>query len=200
VPSNLSGCTALWKVSTPEDVSVHNNLNECDLIPCLRSADSLECARSDAVLDGLMSLDGVALLAPRMNSDAAAILATRNFSWQFGERDGFFAGGHLQLGPPRCAPWVREEFVANPIIEQVAAAILGPSPFLSWFNGNCNCPGSGSQVLHPDHEWAFQNAEEAAASGHPWPHRATTINVNWGTAHVDSSNGGTEVWPVRIPP
>jgi hypothetical protein len=58
------------------------------------------------------------------------------FSLQFGERGGFGAGGHLQLGPPRRAPWVRPEFVANPIIEQVAAAILGPAPFLSWCDLN----------------------------------------------------------------
>ena len=124
-----------------------------------------DCA--DAVLDGLIPLDSLALLAPRMDSDAAAIASTREFSWQFGERGGF-GGGHLQLGPPRCAPWVREEHVANPIIEQIAAAILGPAPFLSWFSGNCNSPGSAPQVTHPDHSWAFQTAEAAAGEGHPW--------------------------------
>ena len=144
-----------------------------------------------------MPLESLALLKPRMDSDAAAILSTRDFSWQFGDREGF-GGGHLQLGPPRQGCWVREEFVCNPIIEQVAAAILGPEPFLSWYNGNCNVPGSGQQVLHPDHEWAFATAADAAAEGHPWPHRATTINVNFGTADVDSSNGGTEIWPVRL--
>ena len=144
-----------------------------------------------------MPLESLALLKPRLDSDAAAILSTRDFSWQFGDREGF-GGGHLQLGPPRQGCWVREEFVCNPIIEQVAAAILGPEPFLSWYNGNCNSPGSGQQVLHPDHEWAFATAADAAAEGHPWPHRATTINVNFGTADVDSSNGGTEIWPVRL--
>jgi hypothetical protein len=161
--------------------------------PCL--TDLRDCL-ADAVLDALIPLDALAMLAPRMDSDAAAIASTKEFSWQFGERDGF-GGGHLQLGPPRCAPWVREEFVANPIIEQIASAILGPAPFLSWYNGNFNSPGSAPQIIHPDHEWAFQTPTAAAAAGHPWPHRATTINVNFGTAAVDRTNGGTEIWPVR---
>ena len=59
--------------------------------------------------------------------------------WQ---QRGAFGNGHLQLGPPRTAPWVSAAFVANPLIEQVAADILGQGAFMSFYNGNCNSPNS----------------------------------------------------------
>ena len=57
------------------------------------------------------------------------------------------APGHLQQGLPRIGPCVPREGVANPIIEQLAFAILGPC-HLSFFNGNSNLPGSSPQILY----------------------------------------------------
>ena len=79
-----------------------------------------------------------------MDADAAHIISVG------GQQRGAFGNGHLQLGPPRTAPWVSSAFIANPLIEQAVAAILGEGAFLSFYNGNCNSPDSGVQVLHRD--------------------------------------------------
>lgn len=44
---------------------------------------------------------------------------------------------------------VLPEVVANPILEQLAVALLGEPDelFLAFFNGNTNIPGSGTQLL-----------------------------------------------------
>ena len=67
----------------------------------------------DAILDHL---------AARLDFDAAHQVAS---AAKYGER-GVFGHGHLQMGLPRCAPWVAPEVVVNPILEQCAAAVLGP--------------------------------------------------------------------------
>jgi ectoine hydroxylase-related dioxygenase (phytanoyl-CoA dioxygenase family) len=135
-----------------------------------------------AVLGNAVPAQALAVLAPRMDADAARLAAGG------GQDRGAFGNGHLQLGPPRSAPWVRAEFVANPLIEQVAAAILGPSPFLSFYNGNCNSPGSGSQKLHRD-------SSPWGSAGEIESQRATTINVNFSTRAIDRANGAVEIWP-----
>ena len=63
--------------------------------------------------------------------------------------------GHLQQGPPPFAPFVFREIVANPFVIQVNTALLGEGIFNSFYNGNTNCPGSGTQPLHRDgpHLW-----------------------------------------------
>ena len=85
-------------------------------------------------------------LVGRLDYDAAHQVASEE-KWT--ER-GPFGGGHLQLGLPRCAPFVAPEIVANPILEQLAAAYLGHC-YLGFYNGNTNTPGSHfSQPLHLD--------------------------------------------------
>ena len=107
-------------------------------------------------------------LQPRMLSDAAALAERR--AWEM--RDGS-GNGHLQMGAPKNAPWVHPEVVSNPLIEQIATAVVGrsargggefhpladdgggPSAWLGFFNGNCATPfagphagNSGYQGLH----------------------------------------------------
>ena len=117
-----------------------------------------------------------------MDADAAHIISVG------GQQRGAFGNGHLQLGPPRTAPWVSSAFIANPLIEQAVAAILGEGAFLSFYNGNCNSPDSGVQVLHRD-------SSPWGAAGDTDDSRATAINVNFSTRAITAANGGPEIWP-----
>jgi hypothetical protein len=120
------------------------------------------------------------------------------------DREPSERGWHIGVGIPRSAPFMHASLVANPIIEQAAAAILGPEPFLSFCNANTNatCSGSGergegsdTQALHGDGPWAFASAAEAAEAGYSWPHTATSIVVNFGTESITAGGGATEIWP-----
>ena len=56
--------------------------------------------------------------------------------------------------------------------------------------------GSGIQRLHMDDQWDWHSAEEAAEAGEPWPHRTTSVHVNFcPTGDVSNDNGATEIWP-----
>jgi len=46
---------------------------------------------------------------------------------------------HLQLNLPRCHPYVQPEIVSNPIIEQVAGAVLHGLVYIRYINGNTAC-------------------------------------------------------------
>jgi hypothetical protein len=135
-----------------------------------------------AVLGNAIALADLERLAPRMDADASQIVASG------GQSRGEFGNGHLQLGPPRGAPFVSSQFVANPLIEQCVAAILGEGAFLSFYNGNCNSPGSGSQKIHRD-------SSPWGDAGSPERLQATVINVNFSTREISSENGGPEIWP-----
>eukprot|EP01051_Picozoa_sp_SAG22_P024593 SAG22_NODE_6888_length_798_cov_1.925608_1_plen_134_part_00 len=50
---------------------------------------------------------------------------------------------HLQLNLPRSHPFVRPEIMSNPIIEQIAVAVLSGPVYIRYINGNTACPGSG---------------------------------------------------------
>ena len=71
----------------------------------------------------------------------------------------------LQLGLQRTHPFITPEVIRNPLIEQVAEAVLGPRAFLGFVNGNTNCPGSGTQAVHMDGDWIYQSEAEAIAAG-----------------------------------
>ena len=153
-------------------------------------------------------------LQPRMLSDAAALAERR--AWEM--RDGS-GNGHLQMGAPKNAPWVHPEVVSNPLIEQIATAVLGrsargggefhpladdgggPIAWLGFFNGNCATPfagphagNSGYQGLHTDGGWTYSSLVEAEAAGQPWPHLTTCLHINFCVVDVTDANG-PEVWP-----
>jgi hypothetical protein len=86
---------------------------------------------------------------------------------------------HLQLNLPRCHPYVRPEIVANPIIEQVAAAVLHGPVFIRYINGNTACPGATYQGLHVDTQGDA----------------GMKLAVNFGVEDITPHNGATEVWP-----
>ena len=81
----------------------------------------------------------------------------------------------LQLGLQRTHPFITPEVIRNPLIEQVAEAVLGPRAFLGFVNGNTNCPGSGTQ----DGDWIYQSEAEAIAAGVSWPHPIVSLVANF---------------------
>jgi hypothetical protein len=102
---------------------------------------------------------------------------------------------HLQQAPPRHSPWVDAGWVANPIIEQVASAVLGPGCYLSFCDGNTALPQCGYQSLHIDSASPWPTAAAAAAAAEAFPARTTHLIVNFSPLAVDESNAAMEVWP-----
>jgi hypothetical protein len=105
------------------------------------------------------------------------------------------AEGHLQLGPRRHAPYVREELVANPILESVVAKLLGPGAWLGFYNGNVNCPGSGYQPLHFDRPYSWKTEQAAKAAGQSWPPNTTTVSCSLALSEITEATGATEIYP-----
>ena len=110
-------------------------------------------------------------LALRMDSDAAHQLAESK--WE--ERGANGAGGHLQQGPPRRAPYVHREIVANMFLEQAATAALGGGDcFLSFYNGESPFPGSG---FGPAPASAVVRAQATRTSPAPAPSSCTSTRA-----------------------
>ena len=123
-------------------------------------------------------------IAPQLDFAAAHYVATdkgieRGPQGGF-PRDPLAPGLQICSGLPRQAPWVHKEIVANPIIEQVVAAVMGGDIFLRYYNCNSSCPGSGRQMIHQDAAHAWKTEDEAAAASESWPHRVTRVFVNFG--------------------
>jgi ectoine hydroxylase-related dioxygenase (phytanoyl-CoA dioxygenase family) len=144
-----------------------------------------------AVLQDIVSEETCALLAESVLEDADRVRAlgvkTRH--------EENTAEGHLQLGLRRTAPYVREDFVANPFIEAVVVGVLGPQPWLGFYNGNVNCPGSGYQPLHFDRPYSWKTAEDAARDGQSWPPHTTTLSCSVALEEITEANGATEIYP-----
>ncbi len=142
-------------------------------------------------------------LAPMMLGQAAQLEARE--AWRLrgerprhGTRGPGIHGGqhkHLQQAPPRHAPWVTSGWVANPIIEQIAIAVLGEGCYLSYCDGNTSLPGSGYQSLHIDSPSPWPTKNAAAAVAEAFPARTTHLIVNFSPIAVDESRGAIEVWP-----
>lgn len=103
--------------------------------------------------------------------------------------------GHLQLGPRRYGPYVYPELVANPIIENIVSGILGEGAWLGFFNGNVNCPGSGTQPLHFDRPFAWKTEAEAKAAGQSWPPPGITVSCSVALSDITEATGATEIYP-----
>ena len=165
-----------------------------------------------ALLQQDMRHSGFCLLGPVISDEAldqlgsdldlicAGLAAT-----QVLERPPAERSWHLGAGVPRSAPFMREEFVANPLIEHAVVALLGKGAFMNFCNANTNatCPSSGPraegadvQGLHSDGRWAFMSLTEArAAHDSRWPHGPTQVVVNFGSDDCNEGNGATQIWP-----
>lgn len=84
--------------------------------------------------------------------------------------------GHLKQAPPPFSPYVFREIVSNTFALQVTKQILGEEIHNTFYSGNCNCPGSGSQPIHIDSSIPF-------------------LIVNVGLVDITEHNGSIELWP-----
>lgn len=120
-------------------------------------------------------------LRERMDADSQSLINARKWGGA-GE-----IPGHLQQGPPPFAPYVFRDIVANPFAIQVTKAILGEGAYNRFYNGNANCPGSGTQPLHGDTPHLWQDM--------PHAHPTASLVVNVSLVDVTEENGATELWP-----
>ena len=131
---------------------------------------------------------------------AAAVYIGEDKGYERGAQGGFprepeRPGLQICSGLPRQAPWITPELASNPIIEQCAQEFLRGEVFIRYFNCNTSCPGSGTQMIHADQDWAWTTAAAAAEAGEAFPHRCTRIFVNFGVDAMTPENGSTELWP-----
>jgi ectoine hydroxylase-related dioxygenase (phytanoyl-CoA dioxygenase family) len=133
------------------------------------------------VLENVVSHEHLDRLRERMDEDSEKLIAAKKWGG---------AGqlpGHLQQGPPPFAPFVFSDIVANPFIIQVTRELLGEGLYNSFYNGNTNCPGSGTQPLHGDSRNLWPNMEVA--------HPAASVVINISPMDVSEENGSVELWP-----
>jgi hypothetical protein len=146
-------------------------------------SEAVAALRADGfvVLENIVSHAHLDLLRERMDEDSQKLIAAEK--WGGAGR----LPGHLQQGPPPFAPYVFPDVVANPFVIQVTRELLGEGLYNSFYNGNTNCPGSGTQPLHRD-------------GGHLWPgltvaHPTASVVVNVSPMDVTEENGSVELWP-----
>ncbi|MBI1927798.1 phytanoyl-CoA dioxygenase family protein [Candidatus Poribacteria bacterium] len=133
------------------------------------------------VLENIVSHAHLDILRERMDEDSQKLINAEK--WGGAGR----IKGHLQQGPPPFAPYVFRDIVANPFVIQVTKTLLGEGVFNSFYNGNTNSPGSGTQPLHRD-------------GGHLWPglkvaHPTASVVVNIVPMDATEENGSVELWP-----
>jgi ectoine hydroxylase-related dioxygenase (phytanoyl-CoA dioxygenase family) len=148
-----------------------------------RVSQAVEAIRVDGyvVLEDVVSHAHLDILRERMDEDSRKLIDAEKWGG---------AGqikGHLQQGPPPFAPYIFADIVANPFVVQVTRELLGEGLYNSFYNGNTNSPGSGTQPLHRD-------------SGHLWPaqkvaHPTASVVVNISPMDVTEENGAVELWP-----
>ena len=129
----------------------------------LQTMVDLQCVRS--VLEGAWPED----------------LAT-NERWQQGLPPASFTPGHGGADWPRTTPWLSPALIANPAVEAVVEALLGPGCRLTGLSGNTAMPGSGLQYLHVD------------TLALPTEPKTTHVVVNFSCGPYGPANGATELW------
>ena len=148
-----------------------------------RLEQAVDAIRRDGlvVIENAIPHEPLDILREKMDEDSRLLIDRE----QWGGAGGL--KGHLQQGPPPFAPFVFREIVANPFVIQVNTALLGEGFFNNFYNGNTNCPGSGTQPLHRDgaHLWP----------GHEPAHPAASVVANISPHDVTEENGAVELWP-----
>jgi ectoine hydroxylase-related dioxygenase (phytanoyl-CoA dioxygenase family) len=146
-------------------------------------AAAVDAVRQDGyvVLADVIEHDHLDLLRERMNVDSQTLLAAQKWG------GAGSVAGHLQQGPPPFAPYVFGDIVANPFAIQVTHALLGKGVYNRFYNGNANCPGSGTQPLHADAPHLWQNVTVT--------HPPASLVINVSLVDVTEENGATEIWP-----
>ncbi len=133
------------------------------------------------ILDNAVSHNSLDALRDKMTEDSHTLINAGK--WGGAGR----IEGHLQQGPPPMAPYIFRDIVSNPFVIQVTKGVLGDGLFNSFYNGNCNCPGSGTQPLHPDQPHLWPDLEVA--------HPPASLVVNICLMKTTEENGAVELWP-----
>lgn len=144
-----------------------------------------------AIVEGLVSDDTCELLGATVLEDVEHIRVTGKPT----KHEQYTGRGHLQLGLRRHAPYVKADLVANPLIECIVAAVLGPRAWLGFYNGNVNCPDSTHQPLHFDRPFSWKTPEAAAKDGQSWPPPTTSLSCSVALKEITQANGATEIYP-----
>jgi len=147
--------------------------------------------RGFAVVSGLISAETCELLAASVLEDADRVRALGKPTLH----EEATSRGHLQLGLRRYAPYAHPELLANPLLEQVVSAVLGPAAWLGFYNGNVNLPDSGHQPLHYDRPFSWRTREKAERDGQTWPPPTTTLSCSVALSDITEDTGATEVYP-----
>ncbi len=134
-----------------------------------------------AIIENIVNCKYLDQIGQQMDEDSTILIAKK----QWGGAGKIY--GHLQQGPPRHAPYVVEDVVANPFVIQVAKCLLGVRAFNAFYNGNTNCPGSQIQPLHRDGPILWANMTK--------PHPTASIVVNISPRDTNEENGSVELWP-----
>jgi hypothetical protein len=144
-----------------------------------------------AVVGGLIPPEVCELLMASVLEDAEQVRALGEAT----PHEKATGAGHLQLGLRRYAPFVKAELVANALIENVVAAVLGPNAWLGFYSGNVNLPGSVHQPLHYDRPFSWRTKEKALKDGQSWPPPTTTLSCSVALTELTEENGATEIYP-----
>lgn len=156
------------------------------------AASTLAVLRRNFTENGVVVLDGVlpteALDTLRDIMDANTVRGAVDPDW-----DGLIV--------PRHEPWVLPDIVCNPLVEQVAAELLGTTgvaggALLTIYQSNTNLPGTASiQEMHLDDHWDWPDAASAARADQPHPHETMSLVANFGTSDITLDRGATVIWP-----
>lgn len=133
------------------------------------------------ILENIVKHQNLDILRERMDSDSQKLIKAEKWGGA-----GMLIG-HLQQGPPPFAPYIFKDIVANTYVIQVTKALLGEGVYNNFYNGNTNCPGSGTQPLHRDSDHLWQNQEV--------PHPTAEVVVNISPQETTEENGSVELWP-----
>ena len=133
------------------------------------------------VLQNIIHHDHLDILRKRMDADSQKLIKAEQWG------GAGMLKGHLQQGPPPFAPYIFRDIVANPYIVQLTKELLGDGVYNNFYNGNTNCPGSGTQPLHRDGDHLWQNMDTA--------HPTAEVVVNISPQDTTEENGSVELWP-----
>ncbi|MBK35153.1 MAG: hypothetical protein CME26_06435 [Gemmatimonadetes bacterium] len=134
------------------------------------------------VVEGIIDPDHLDVLKARMDEDVE-----RKIQCYQNVPSNFDIKGHIQHKPPPFAPYVFEDVVANGFISQITHVLLGDGLFNHFYSGNTNCPGSGTQPLHPDGQMLWPELER--------PHPVYSLVINISPEDTSDENGAVELWP-----
>ena len=142
------------------------------------------------VRDGVLRLSGVFDL-PSVDA------AYRGFIERYGGLDEDELGsvgsrvGHerYMISVAWCPPFDTPALWANPVVQRVLTAILGPSFVLNSYALVAAYPGAEDQHVHLDHQLLFEGAVLSRAL----PAYAVTLAIP--LVDLSQQSGGTRVWP-----